>query len=251
MDKNLKSIPAPSLPDVLDEYKRDTTLSINCTQIGVIQSFDVATQLATIAIAMKQVRDIAEDGTKTIVEYPLLLECPVMVLFGGVDILSLPITAGDNCIVLFNDRQIDNWLYNGPGQTPTIGRVHDLSDGIAIVGIRPLTNSITNYLAEGIRLSHGVGNSQMDLKTDLIDTIAELFFHHGDMRISRDLRVDRDLEVFRNFTIHGDTYGDDDSKIKLYADLDQQPGYEIHDGRQISGTFDTVIVVDGIVVGGS
>jgi len=251
MDKNLKSIPAPDLPSVADEIKRDVSLAINCVQIGVIQSFDPETQRANIEIAMKQISDIAEDGTRTIKEYPILLECPVMVLFGGVDFLSLPIVPGDNCIVLFNDRQIDNWMYNGPGQPPTISRVHDLSDGIAIVGIRPLTNSIGSYLANGIRLSHNNANSQIDLKEDLIESIAELFLHNGDMRITRDLTVDRDLEVKRDFYIRGDTYGDSGGTWTLRADLDQEPGYEIHDGRRVSGTFDTVIVVDGIVVGGS
>lgn len=250
-NQNLKSIPAPDLPNVIEDAKRDTALSINCTQIGVIQSFDPATQRASIQIAMKQVKDIAEDGTRTIQEYPLLLECPVMVLFGGVDILTMPIIPGDNCIVLFNDRQIDEWMYNGNGQTPTIPRVHDLSDGIAIVGIRPLTNSITNYLANGIRLSHGVGNSQIDLKDNLIDSIAELFFHHGDLRVSQDATIDRDLEVKRDFYIRGDTYGDSGGDWRLRANLDQEPGYEIHDGRRVSGTFDVVTVVDGIVVGGS
>lgn len=245
MDKNLKTLTPPDLPNVLDEAKRDIGLSINCVQIGVIQSFDQATQRANIKIAMKQVRDIAEDGVKTIVEYPILLECPVMVLFGGIDIITLPIQPGDNCIILFNDRQIDNWMYNGNDQTPNIGRVHDLSDGIAIVGIRPLTNSIGNYLANGIRLSHGAGNSQIDLKEDLIESIADLFLHNGDMRVTKD------LEVMEDFYVRGDSYGDSGGEWRLRANLNQIPGFEIHDGRRVSGTFNIVTVVDGIVVGGS
>ncbi len=37
--------------------------------------------------------------------------------------------------MLFSDRAIDNWLAQGDGQPPPIGRLHDLTDCIAIVGI--------------------------------------------------------------------------------------------------------------------
>ena len=177
-----------SMADVLDEQKRQTKLDINCVKVGIIQSFNPSNQRAEIQIAYKQVKDIQDDGTKVYQEYPVLLDCPVITLFGGVDILSLPVQSGDNCLVFFNDNEIDQWATNGTGNPQTF-RMHDLSDAIAIVGIRPLSNVITNYLANGIRLSHGVGNSQMDLKDDLIETIAELFLHHGDMRIEGDLTV--------------------------------------------------------------
>ncbi len=244
-NKNLKSIPAPDLQTVLEEAKRDASVSMNAVQIGVIQAFDKDTQRATVKIAMKQVRDVAEDGTRTITEYPLLLECPVMVLFGGVDILSMPIVKGDNCILLFNDRQIDEWMYGGPDQTPTSSRAHDLSDGIAIVGIRPLTNSIANYLENGIRLSHGVGNSQIDLKDNLIDTIAELFFHHGDMRVSGNVRIEGNLQI------DGDTTGGGDGDWTINSNIIQESGKSIHAGDGATGTFDVVTVVDGIVISGS
>jgi hypothetical protein len=246
MADNPKQPTPPDLTSLLDEQKRDVQVSINCVQIGTIQSFDTANQLATISISMKQVEQINEDGSKVLKEYPLLLECPVMVLFGGVDVLTMPIASGDNCIVLFNDRDIDSWVAAGDGQYPVTQRVHDLNDAFAIVGIRPLTNSIANYLANGIRLSHGIGNSQIDLKTDLIESIADLFLHNGDMTITKDLRVQRD------FYIEGDTYGNGTTNDwNLRANLIQESGFEIHDGRGVSGTFDVVTVVDGIVVSGS
>ena len=264
MNKNSKTITPPDLSEVLDENARDTKLAINCVQIGVIQTFDPATQRASIKIAMKQVRDIAEDGTRTITEYPLLVECPVMVLFGGVDILSMPITAGDNCILLFNDRQIDEWMYGGEDQTPVTGRLHDLSDGIAIVGIRPLTNSITNYLANGIRLSHGQGSSQIDLKDDLIHTIAELFFHDGDMEITGSALINEDLDVIGNTDITGTldvagattlgAGGTSSGNFDIDGDLDvtgATTSGTMHAGNGATGSFHIVEVVDGIVISGS
>lgn len=250
-NSNAKTITPPDLTEVLSSAKRDTQIAINCVQIGVIQAFDVATQLATIQIAMKQVRDITEDGVRTIVEYPLILQCPVMVLFGGIDVLTMPIAAGDNCIVLFCDRDIDQWVKNGNAQVPTTARVHDMNDAFAIVGIRPLTNSISNYLANGIRISHAQGNSQIDLTEDLIESIATLFLHNGDMRITGDLEVEQNVLIDGNLTILGDTFGDGSSNINLNANLIQDAAYVIKAGNGATGSFNFVTVQNGIVVSGS
>lgn len=218
---------------------------MNCIQIGVIQAFDAEHQTATVKIALKQVSTIEPDGTRIIKEYPQILQCPVVTLFGGVDFLSLPITVGDNCLVLFNDREIDNWLHAGNGQTPTSPRLHDIADAIAIVGIRPLTNSIVGFLTNGIRLSHGNGNVLVDLKTDLLETVAALFLHHGDVEITGDTLI------HGNLTIQGTTYGNGSDDWLIDADIVQQAGRSIHAGNGANGTFTIVTVVDGIVISGS
>lgn len=248
---NIKQITPPDLSSVLDSTRRETLTTVNCVQIGIIKEFDITTQLATIQIAMKQVRDISEDGVKTLVEYPLILECPVMVLFGGIDILTLPIAPGDNCIVLFNDRDIDQWVNNGNDFAPVTSRAHDINDAFAIVGIRPLTNSIANYLANGIRLSHAQGNSQIDLTDGLIHSIAELFLHTGDMTVTGDVTVEGDTMLEQNLTILGNVYGDGGGVMNVDADIVQASGREIHAGNGANGSFNFVTVVDGIVVSGS
>ena len=55
----------------------------------------------------------------------------------------MPIAVGDDCIVLFSDRSIDTWLFNGIEALPSNSRAHDLADGIALVGIRSLANPPT------------------------------------------------------------------------------------------------------------
>lgn len=222
MDSNQRPVVPPSSGDVLGGAMRQAMRAINCVQIGTIEAFDPETQLANISIAMKQVKDVFENGTRTLQEYPLLMECPVVTLFGGVDFLSMPVTKGDNCIVLFNDREIDNWLNSGDGQAPTTFRMHDISDAFAIVGIRPLTNSIVGFLANGIRLSHGGGSSQLDLTEGLIQTVANLFLHNGS------------LQVLGNAVIEG----------TLTANV-------VNAGNGASGSFNVVQVQNGIVVGGS
>lgn len=244
MSRNIPNTGRIGLADVLDLNKRQTALSINAVKIGIVRAFDKDTQRADIEVAYKQVKDILEDGTRVYQEYPILMDLPVVVLFGGVDFLSLPIQVGDNCLVLFNDNEIDQWAKNGNGGNCSTFRMHDLSDGIALVGIRPLTNSIVGYLANGIRLSHSGGNSQVDLKDNLIESIATLFLHNGNMEVTGNHLVRG------NFTVEGTTYGNAGTWT-IDANIDQASGRTLKAGNGATGTFDMVTVVDGIVVSGS
>lgn len=235
--KNIQNPGYKTLTDALTLASARTKLEINCVKIGVIKTFDPTTQRAEIEIAYKQVKDVLEDGTKVYQNYPPLKECPVIVLFGGVDILSMPIKEGDNCLVFFNDSGIDQWAQNGNGMPPTTARMHDITDAFALVGVRPLTNAIGNYLANGIRLSHGEGNSQIDLKDDLIESIAELFLHNGDMQITKNLHVNENVLVDQDTHIVGETLIEGETVIESKT--------TIQDDLYVERTTHT----DGIVIG--
>ena len=150
---------------------------------------------------------------------------PSWSLFGGSSFLSMPVAEGDNCIVLFNDRELDQW-YSGTSQVPQTPRVHDLSDGIAIVGINPLTKSIATYLANGIRLSHG-GSSGMDLTDAAINTMALLFTHTGNMKITGDLELDGNLSVT------GETHGISGGTLQVDSNFIQTPGKTMAAGNGV------------------
>lgn len=137
-EKIFTAIATPEQRDVLDKLKKDTMRSINCCQIGTIQSFNAALNTATVAINFK----VAFADERDLVDYPALVDVPVVVLSGGSSFVSLPIVSGDTCLVLFCDRDIDNWWFSGLTLPPNSTRIHSLSDGIAIVGVRPMTNPV-------------------------------------------------------------------------------------------------------------
>lgn len=228
----------PSLTDVLDSAKRDTQVTLNCTNIGQIESFDSATQTANIQILLKQVLNINADGTKTIQAHPLLVQCPVVTMFGGSSFINLPIAKGDTCLVFFNDREIDNWLFDDGEQTPTTPRVHNISDGMALVGIRSFQNSIADFLANGIRAWFSA-NSNISLTDNAVDSLAGLWTHTGDFHLDG------------NFSITGTMTGENGAALVVDTDITQVPGKVLKAGNGVSGTFDFVTVQNGIVVGGS
>ena len=149
-----KQVYPPDMTDVLENFKNDLFKSFNSINIGVINSFDKDNQTAEIRLVIKSVVKENQDGSKEIRERPVLLECPCFVLSGGSASIRMPIVKGDHCIVLFNDRDIDNWFTAGDGLSPNTKRTHDLSDGIALVGIRNLQTAITDFIENQITLQY-------------------------------------------------------------------------------------------------
>jgi len=75
----------------------------------------------------------------------VLTRVPVQVAGGGSFALSFPIKQGDECLLIFGDRSIDNWFIKGGDQDPVDLRRHALSDAVAIVGIRSKPSKLADY----------------------------------------------------------------------------------------------------------
>jgi hypothetical protein len=102
---------------------------------GIIQSFDADAMTCTVQPAIQAlVRD--EVGSLTSVSLPLLLDCPVQFPAGGGCTLTFPVKANDECLVVFASRCIDSWWQSGGIQAQAELRMHDLSDGFALLGFR-------------------------------------------------------------------------------------------------------------------
>jgi hypothetical protein len=98
---------------------------------AIVESFDGNTLRAKPAIQEK-VR--AKDGTVSDVNLPLLIYCPVVFPTGGGYVLTFPIKPGDEVLIVFASRCIDNWWKQGGVQKQAEMRMHDISDGFAIPG---------------------------------------------------------------------------------------------------------------------
>ena len=133
------------LNSIKDEVKRE----LNCHAIGTIISFDSTTGTASVAFSYKKVLKQANavnvnDYTDTIVDYPVLIRCPVMAMGGGGAWTTYPVFSGDPCLLLFCDRDIDLWLEKGSTTSaPNSERMHDISDAVALVGLNPVTKPIS------------------------------------------------------------------------------------------------------------
>lgn len=156
MTKPIANPVPPVLLEVLNAFQQQIFANLNCHQIGRIATWDKDTQTATVQIGV--LRLIGDQQ----VPYPVLTHCPVLVLSGGTGRITFPITAGDPCLVLFNDRDLDNWFESGAAAVPNSFRTHSLSDGLVIVGFRSLANKLAGISGTDTELHQGTAVVGMD-----------------------------------------------------------------------------------------
>jgi hypothetical protein len=147
----LGSITEPNLAALLQAWRDEVFATLNCHQLGTIVSFNAETQSAQVTLNVLRVF-----GNQTR-SYPMLVDVPVFVPAGGTAALTLPVTTGDTCLVLFNDRDMDNWFDSGATAAPNSPRCHSLADGLAIVGFRSKRNPIADYDPDNVVLRNGAG----------------------------------------------------------------------------------------------
>lgn len=104
---------------------------------GVVLSYDAASQTVEVQPSIQAIQ-LLSDGSTVPIDLPPCVDVPVLFMTGGGYTLTFPIKAGDECLIVFASRCIDNWWQLG-GDSPQPQaelRMHDLSDGFAIIGPR-------------------------------------------------------------------------------------------------------------------
>lgn len=165
---NQGPIPQPDLRSILNQERDTTSSGINAIRVGTIVSFNPGKQSVVVRLVNPSIVYNAAGGPTSIPPDPVaytipdLVQVPVFVLCGGTAFLGMPIAAGDTCIVLFNDRDLDPWWSNGTtGAPPNSDRMHSLADGIALVGIRPATKPILGLPGDGQHVTFGNNQTTM------------------------------------------------------------------------------------------
>lgn len=129
---------------------------------GIVQTFDAARMTVTAQPAIKG-RVKHPDGVIELVDMPLLVDVPLVFPSGGGFTLTFPVAQGDECLVKFADRCIDAWWQSGGTQPPAELRMHDLSDGFALVGIRSLPRVLSGVSTTAVQLRDDAGSTLVEV----------------------------------------------------------------------------------------
>lgn len=164
----------PGLSDILNEWKKNIFLTMNCHAVGTVKSFDSDKRTVTVTINYTKTfyqQDSIGNFNPKQVDYPVLMDVPVLILSGGTGMVTMPIDEGDQCLILFNDRDIDNWFSGANSGPVNSGRLHALADGIALIGLFPANKSIDDYDTSRVRVQNGttyvgVGADKIKLAND-------------------------------------------------------------------------------------
>lgn len=116
---------------------------------GIVDRFDAARMTVDVQPAING-RMRSETGEVSSLQMPKLLDCPVLWQGGGGATLTFPIAAGDECLVIFSARCIDGWWAQGGIKDAPGIRMHNLSDGFALVGVRSLPRAFAPSTTEAV-----------------------------------------------------------------------------------------------------
>ncbi|TDV39521.1 hypothetical protein C7405_101640 [Paraburkholderia caballeronis] len=129
---------------------------------GIIQAYVDNPPRVTVQPSIKaQVR--GTDGAVASVALPLLTDCPVQFPAGGDCTLTFPVAEGDECLIVFASRCIDGWWQSGGVQEQAEMRMHDLSDGFALLGFRSVPRALSGVSTTSAQLRSDDGSTYFDL----------------------------------------------------------------------------------------
>ena len=130
---------------------------------GIVVSFNPVPMTCEIQPAVMGSIRSRVDGSVTPVNLPVLLDCPVLFAGGGGATLTFAIQPGDECLVVFSSRCIDEWWMAGEPMPQRIVRMHDMSDGFAIFGPRSLPNVLPDISPTAVQLRSDDGLTYLEL----------------------------------------------------------------------------------------
>jgi len=152
-----------------------------------------------------------KDGTYEWATLPELLDCPVCFQGGGGYTLTFPVQAGDEALIVFSSRCIDAWWQSGGIQQQSELRMHDLSDGFAIVGIRSQPRRIS-CSTSACELRNDSGSVIISLDGSSVDIAAPtVAITAGTTTVNGDMIVNGNIEQpnpSNSLTIAGSDYKD-------------------------------------------
>lgn len=109
-----------------------------------IETFDAKTQTATVKPLLFEHFQL-EEGTEANESIDVISGVPVYFPRAGGFMLTMPIAKGDKCWLTFADRSLDVWFERGTDADPIDLRRHALSDAVALIGVSPKPDALTEF----------------------------------------------------------------------------------------------------------
>ena len=171
---------------------------------GIVDSFDPETQTASVQPAIKR-RYKTETGSETIitpVNLPLCINVPVAFPRAGGYAMTFPVKQGDECLLEFCERSFDKWYEEGGVQEPAARRFHDLSDGVAILGLYSKPNKLSDFNTEAVEIRNEDASISLQLGSFGVKIKGNLEIN-GNITHSGNLDMTGNLDVTGNVTSNG------------------------------------------------
>lgn len=129
---------------------------------AIVQSVNLEAQTLVVQPSIQGTLT-APDGSTQNVNLPVLVDVPIVWPRAGGFALTFPIAAGDEVLVVFASRCIDSWWQSGGIGAPAEARMHDLSDGFAILAPTSQPKKFANVSSANVQLRDTAGTTYVEI----------------------------------------------------------------------------------------
>lgn len=148
--------------NMLESWQSKMWTAMPCEVVSV----DLA-QMTCVCQPTIQARYVDPEGDLHWVDLPQLQDVPICFPAGGGFIVTVPLTTGDEVLVVFASRCIDSWWQSGGYfNLPLELRMHDLSDGFAIPGPRSQPNVFPSISSTDLQIRNLTGTTFLSIGAD-------------------------------------------------------------------------------------
>lgn len=85
--------------------------------------------------------------------------------------VAVPVTPGDDGLLIVSDRALDNWQYGGGVSMPPEGvgpRQHDLTDAVFIPGMQRMSGGVPGFPTSTVQMRNRAGNCVAEVGLDTV-----------------------------------------------------------------------------------
>lgn len=137
-----------SINDVLEQVKSNIFSTLNCHNIGRIIEYNAETNTATVETM------ILRKFYNEILQPSLIMDVPILTFGTKNARITMPNPVGCYVVLLFMDKNIDNFLETGEQHLSPTDRTHSISDCVALLTIDSAVDEQPLYDENALMLSN-------------------------------------------------------------------------------------------------
>lgn len=137
---------------------------IYCALPAIIESVNYRNQtLEAKPVTIMKSTDVK--GVQSDVDMPLLVDVPFQCYKGNGYSITVPVKAGDECLIIFTDVDFSAWFQNGGFNYAEHSFIHSYCNAMAIVGFSSEVNAIPNYNPNAIEIRNSDASEKISLSS--------------------------------------------------------------------------------------
>ena len=153
----------------LNDIEESLRLALEAERAGIwtaLPAIVVAANLAAQTVSAQPTIHgtiTGPDGVARDVNLPLLVDVPIVWPRAGGFALTFPVAPGDEVLIVFASRCIDSWWQSGGIGAPAEVRMHDLSDGFAILAPTSQPKRLGGVSSSNVQLRDSAGSTFVEI----------------------------------------------------------------------------------------